>query len=42
METDEPLYQREMVHRLMIPKEEKRRAGRNELVQINTHTHYSS
>ena len=25
-------------HRLMVPKEEKRRVGRNELVQINTHT----
>ena len=26
-------------HRLMVPKEEeKRRAGRNELVQINIHT----
>ena len=25
-------------HRLMVPKEEKRRAGRNELVQTDIHT----
>ena len=45
METDELLCQREMASQtygsqeeVMIPKEEKRRAGRNELVQINIHT----
>ena len=45
METDELLCQREMASqtyvpkkKVMVPKEEKRRAGRNELVQINIHT----
>ena len=45
METDELLCQREMASQtygsqeeVMIPKEEKRRAGKNELVQIYIYT----
>ena len=46
METDELLLlfffnfftKEKWPHRLMVPKEEKRKEGRNELVQINIHT----
>lgn len=49
METDKLLYQREMAHRLMVPKkkltvpkEEKRRAVRNRSLFRLPYTHYSS